>query len=62
MLPNSQARNNSHPPSKESMFPVLYNELDNSIGRVHTFPNFLNYYEFSFSLKGGNVTPQDIIV
>jgi hypothetical protein len=62
MLPNSQASTNAHPPSKDTLFLVLYNDLDSSIGRFHTFPNFGNYHEFSFPLNNETMPPRDIRV
>jgi hypothetical protein len=57
MLPNSQESTNAHFPSKHSQLLVLYNELQSSTGRFHTFPNFGNYHEFSFSLNDGTIPP-----
>jgi hypothetical protein len=44
---------------KDTMFLVLYNDLDNSIGRFHAFSNFGNYHKFSFPLNGETMPPQD---
>jgi hypothetical protein len=57
MLPNSQASTDAHSPFKDTLFQVLFDELDSSIGRFHTFPNFGNYHEFSFPLNGGTMPP-----
>jgi hypothetical protein len=59
MIPNPQTSTNDHPP-KDSLFQVLYNDLDNSIDRFHTFPNFGNYHEFSFPLNDETMPPQEI--
>jgi hypothetical protein len=60
VLPNSQESTYSHSPSKDAMFLVLYKELQSNTGRFHTFPNFENYHEISFSLNGGTMPHQDI--
>jgi hypothetical protein len=62
MLPKSQGSTNAQSPLKDTLFLVLFNDLDRSTGRFHTFPNFGNYNEFSFPLKGGTMIPQDIRV
>jgi hypothetical protein len=60
VLPNSQDSTSAHPPSKYALFPMLYNDLDSSIGIFHTFPNFGNHHKFSFPFNGETMPPHDI--
>jgi hypothetical protein len=57
MLPNYYESTDVHPHSKDTMSPILYNDMDYSIHRFHTFANFRNYHKFSSPLNGETTSP-----